>query len=279
MSNLPCSKRVFPFRLAAWLPARYTSYLHWLSHLLERLGHDCTLSIWQNVCQDYDDELLLQILGVGWNNVAQDGVIEVERSIIELFPRFFPVTVEGVSKEKARQLVEEMPPISQIKQTFPALNVWKEITVYEALHLSLDGVALLTESLVQYHGKQGELIAYDVIREERRKREGGKKKGVVEFISDFTTELKEADIFTAGLEKEILHISEREIGLHIKECEWARYFQERHPQVGYLVACSTDEVAYRAVNENLRMQRTSTLMEGGPMCDFRIYAVGEALDH
>ena len=50
-------------------------------------------------------------------------------------------------------------------------------------------------------------------------------------------------------------------------------FRERHPGVGYLVACSTDEVDYRAFNEKLRMQRTSTLMEGGEVCDFRIYAV------
>jgi hypothetical protein len=71
MSDTPGSKRVFPFRLASWLPTHYASYLHWLSHLLERLGHDCTLSIWQNVYQDYDDELLLQILSTRWNDVSR----------------------------------------------------------------------------------------------------------------------------------------------------------------------------------------------------------------
>ena len=108
---------------------------------------------------------------------------------------------------------------------------------------------------------------------------GGMTGTVAEFISDFVSKLGEADLFRAGLEIDSLHASERELVLRISDCAWARYFRERHPQVGYLVACSTDEVAYRAVNENLRMQRTSTLMEGGPMCDFRIYAVGEALDH
>jgi hypothetical protein len=44
------------------------------------------------------------------------------------------------------------------------------------------------------------------------------------------------------------------------------------------MACSTDETAYRAFNENLRMQRTSTLMEGGEVCDFRIFAVDDASD-
>ena len=278
MHDIPCSKRVFPFRLAPWLPARYASYLHWLKHLLERLGHDCTLSIWQDVTQDYDATLLRQILGSGWQASAQDAGMDGEASIAESCARSFPAAVEGVSQEKARQLVEKMPPIHQIKQTFPSRNVWKEITAYEALHLSFDGWALLTEALMRRYGKQGELIAYDVIREERIKMGEGKTGSVAEYISDFTAEPEEANLFTAGLEIERLHVSEREAVQHVKECAWARYFQERHPQVGYLVACSTDEVECRAFNKNLRMQRTSTLMEGGKVCDFRIYAVGEAPD-
>jgi hypothetical protein len=278
MNNTRCSKRVFPFRLASWLPICYASYLHWLSHLLERLGHDCTLSVWQNVYQDYDDELLLQILRTGWNDVAQDESVDVEESITELISRFFPVAIEGISQETARQLVEKMPPINQVKQTFPSLNVWRETTAYEALHLGFDGFALLAEALTRFHGKQGELIAYDVLRDGRIKAGGGKTGSVAEFMADCTSEPEEANIFTAGLEIENVHASEREVVQNVKECEWARYFQERHPRVGYLMACSTDEADYRAFNKHLRMQRTSTLMEGGKACDFRIYAVGEALD-
>ena len=92
------------------------------------------------------------------------------------------------------------------------------------------------------------------------------------------SEPEEATLFTAGLEMDILSASERELVLHVKGCEWARYFRERHPRVGYLLACSTDEVAYRAFNESLRLQRTSTLMEGGEVCDFRVYALGDAPD-
>ena len=141
-----------------------------------------------------------------------------------------------------------------------------------------DGLALLTEALLRSRGKQGELIAYDVLREGRIRAAGGKAGSVAEILSDLTAEPEEATLFTAGLEMETLRVSERELVLHVKECEWARYFRERHPQVGYLLACSTDEVAYRAFNENLRLQRTSTLMEGGEVCDFRIYAVGDAAD-
>jgi hypothetical protein len=239
------------------------------------LGHDCTLAVWQDVYQDYDDELLLRILTTGWNEVAQDESADVEESIGELLPEIFPLSIEGVSREKARQLVEKMPLISQVKRTFPSLNVWRESTAYEALHLRLDGVARLTEALLRFHGKQGELIAYDVLREERIRAGGGRTGSVADFVADFTSEPEEANLFTAGLEIESVHASELEVALHVKECEWARYFQELHPQVGYLIACSTDEVAYRAFNEGLRMQRTSTLMEGGKVCDFRIYAIGE----
>jgi hypothetical protein len=231
--------------------------------------------MWQDVYQDYDDDLLLQILKTGWNDIAQDETMDVEESIAELFPRFFPFSIEGISKEEARQLVEKMPPIKQIKQSFPSLNVVKETTAYEVLHLRFDGFALLTKALIRLHGKQGELIAYDLQREGRIEVGGGKTGSVSEFIADFTSEPEEANLFTAGLERETVNLSKREVLIHIKECEWARYFQERHPQVGYLIACSTDEIAYKSFNQNLRMQRTSTLMEGGKVCDFRIYAIDE----
>ena len=276
MDDVPCSERVFPVRLASWFQSRYKSYLYWLGHLLERLGHDCTLSIWQNVYRDYDDELLLQILTTGWHDVAEDKVVDMEAAVAGLLSKHFSVTIEGVSREKARQLVEEMPPIKQISQVFPSPNVWKETTAYEALHLGFDGLAWLTESLIRFHGKQGELIAYDLLREGRIRAMEGETGTVAEFLSNFSSEPKEANIFTAGLEIETVHVSEREIVQHIKECEWSRYFRERHPQVGYLVACSTDEVAYRSFNDKIRMQRTSTLMEGGQVCDFRIYAIDTA---
>jgi len=200
---------------------------------------------------------------------------EAEQKIAALFSSYFPDPIQGVSKISARQLVEEMPPVKQIKQTFQSLSVWKSMTAYEVLHLKFDARALLAESLIRLHGKQGELIAYDVLREERRITGGGRTGSVAEFISDFISEPETPNLFTAGLRVDWVQVSELEVVLNVKECEWARYFQERHPQVGYLMACSTDEVAYRAFNKDIRMQRTATLMEGGEVCDFRIYTVSD----
>ena len=235
MNNMPLCKRVFPFRLASWLPACYKSYLHWLRHLLERLGSDCTLSIWREVYRDYDDRFLLQILRTEWNLDAREERADkyLEESIGALFSEFYPVSIDGVSREDARQLIEAMPPIYHIKKTHPSLNVLKSITAYEALHLKFDVPALLAETLIRLHGKQGELIVYDILREERIKLGGGKTRSLVQLISDFNGEPQEANLFTAGLKAEIVLASEREVVLNITECEWARYFLERHPQVGY----------------------------------------------
>lgn len=111
-----------------------------------------------------------------------------------------------------------------------------------------------------------------MLREDRLRAEGGRTGTVAEFMADLTARPQQPDIFTAGLDQEIVRASEREVVLHIKACEWARYYRERHREVGYLMACSTDEIAYRAFNSALRTQRTSTLMEGGSLCDFRIYS-------
>jgi len=170
------------------------------------------------------------------------------------------------------------PPIDQIKRTFPSYNVSKLMTAYEALHLRFDASAMLVGMLIRLYGKQGELIAYDVLREQSVIFGGGKTGSITEFISDFVAEAEVPNLFTAGLRIEMVRASEQEVLLAVKECEWARYFLERHPQVGYLMACSTDEVAYRAFNKDLRMQRSSTLMEGGEGCDFRIYTAPDASD-
>jgi hypothetical protein len=42
-----------------------------------------------------------------------------------------------------------------------------------------------------------------------------------------------------------------------------------------MVACALDNAIYRSFNSRIRLQRTSTLMEGGTECDFRVYAVDD----
>ena len=154
------------------------------------------------------------------------------------------------------------------------MKVWKRKSPrFDALHLRFDGLATLVEALIDVYGKQGELIAYDLIIKSRLASSAGAFMSVEDFVADFdATPEHGPNLFTAGLEMETISKAPREIVVHVTECEWARYYQERHPHVGYLMACSTDEVAYRALNDQLMMQRTQTIMEGSMYCDFRIYA-------
>ncbi len=283
MSYKPCHERVFPLELAPWLVYFYGEYLRWLKHLLERLGREPTLAVWQHAHRGDDDELLAQILSAEWSEVTGDDAVDMDDEINGLLSRLFPSPVEGVSSEEARQIIERTMSFRQIKQRLPSLNVTRQTSTYEALHLFFNGLALLAESLIERHGKQGELIAYDAVLDKFTEEDDEKdERSVVEFMSSrlsrFSSEPDEADMYTAGLEVQLIRGSETEVVTVVKECEWARYYQERHPDVGFLLACSLDNAAYKSANKRIRLQRTSSLMEGGKLCDFRVYAIEETPD-
>lgn len=261
MASIPCSQRTFLYRID--LSVFCASYLRWFNHLNERVGAQNRLAVWKRAFAHHDDPLLEKILSAEWHRVpAAEATLDDGLASVPL---------------KTRKIIEGTPPIAQIKRHFPRETVERNITAYEVLHLRFDGLARLAETLIELFGKQGELIVYDLMVESRLT--SAKDRGTVEeFIEDFTAPPAMPNLFTAGLETELIRKTNRAVVLDVRECEWARYFRERHPTVGYLMACSTDEVAYRAFNKNLRMQRTSTLMEGGEKCDFRIYAIDEVPD-
>jgi hypothetical protein len=279
MSYTPCRDRTFPLHLAQEFEYHYYGYLHWLKYLLERLGRESTQAIWQVAFADFDAALLADILSAGWDPIDEDEGAGADDVIASLLREVFPQPVEGVSPEEARDLTDGTPPFPQIRQRFSDLNVKRETTTYEALHLFRDGLALLAETLIHRHGKQGEFIAYDAMLAELAVAEIPAL-AVADFMANrqarFSSGPDEADMFTAGLEVEFIRGSEDEVVTLVRECEWARYFRERHPRVGYLLACGLDNAMYGAFNERIRLQRTSTLMEGGSACDFRVYAVDPA---
>jgi hypothetical protein len=236
------------------------------------LGVHPTLSVWRSAFTDYDDTLLIKILSSGWHKVNLNETNSIN-SANESIKEFFSATNLELSDTEIKGVIENTPPIVQTRQLFSNDTVEKEITAFEALHLRFDSLAHLAEAIIKKYGKQGEFIIYDMMVEGRLASAHGKTGSVEKFIEDFTAEEETPSLFTAGLQHELISKTKREVVLYVRECEWARYYQERHPNVGYLMACSTVEVSYKAFNANLRMHRTSTLMEGGEMCDFRIYAV------
>lgn len=279
MTRIPCRERTFPLWLAFEFEYQYMFALRWLRHFLERLGRDHTLSIWQDAFQNYDSQLLDQILGAKWEKAPELASDEVELGLAKFTADLFSAPVERVSGEQALEIILAMPPFKQIRERFATLDVVSETTTYEALHLFRDGLALLAESVLDRCGKAGELVIYDALLEEWSP---GKREPtpVAEFMAQrkdrFTSQPAEMDIFQAGLEVELVHASEHEVVTRVTECEWARYYRERHPRVGYMMACSVDNAAYRSFNDRIRLLRTSTLMEDGVECDFRVYGLPDS---
>lgn len=270
MNQIPCRDRLFPYRINA--ATYYATYLRWLRHLGERLGIKNTLSSWKNTFAEYDDALLKTILSSGWQKLTA-GETNTEESINKLFAETFSSTNLEISEDEVTHVIENTPPIPQIRLYYSHQTIEKEISAYEALHFRFDGLAHLAEMLIEKYGKQGELIVYDMMVEGRLAATKGETGSVAEFIDGFTVEEVSPNIFSAGLQAELIGKTNKDAVLFVRECEWARYFRERHPSVGYLMACSTDEIAYKAFNNSIRMQRTRTLMEGGEMCDFRVYTI------
>ena len=264
-----CRKRSFLFRTDVF--SFYPPYVRWLSHLSERLGAKNALSIWKSTFTDYNDTLLLKILSSDWK-IVNANPHDQRNEIEDVIKRLATKTLK-LSNLEVRTIIENTPPIPQIKMLYSYDTVEKEITTFDALHIRFDGLACLAESLLDIYGKQGELIIYDLMIESRLDAVRDDTGSIEEFIQDFTAKPDTPNLFTAGLETQIITRTSREVILHVLECEWARYYRKYHPNVGYLMACSTDEIAYKAFNPELRMQRTQTLMEGGEKCDFRIYAI------
>ena len=273
--NIVLRDKTFSMDLEPEVLRFYRYYAGWLRKLTERLGYERTLKVWQDAFRNYDDTKLNKILSSGWTKKNSNELSNQDEKINNIIETYFSLPIEGLTKNEARQLIEITPPIIQIKNNCASLRLCKNITAYDYIHLSLNGIALLIESLIKHYKKQGELIAYDFILEKRTNGSRNDSLSVKELISAIgsITKSDKPNLMTAALKVDIISSSEKEIIMHVKACEWARYFRENHPKVGYLINCSTDEAAYMTANKNIRMQRTGTIMEGSEICDFRVYAV------
>ncbi|MEE4195478.1 MAG: L-2-amino-thiazoline-4-carboxylic acid hydrolase [Anaerolineae bacterium] len=270
MTNIPCCDRTFLLRVT---PTNiYTSYLRWLNHLGERLGYSAVIRLWQDTAHGYQSPYLVSILSSGWESEASDAGVSLQ----ELINENLTSLPTEISLAAIKQLILNSPPIAILQEKYAGRTIIKETSAYNALYLRFDFLAVLTEALIRRYGKQGELVVYDILVEERLSASKRQTGTVEEFIESMVAQPEQPNLFTAGIESELIHLTQNEVELHIHQCEWARYFKDHHPEVGYLMACSTDEVAYKAFNNKLRMQRTETLMEGGSKCDFRISSIPHA---
>jgi len=271
--NTDLRTRTYELQLAPAWKRTFDSRLFWLESMLRRLGKDVALALWSEAFRAPDDGLMAATLDAGWE--PSDDQANAPVRIDELISPRFASPLEGVAAAEAHALVMMDAGVRLPMERFPSLKVKRQITAYDSMHLSLDGVARLAAAMASQLGKEGELLAYDFCRDSRVARAAaqGRKPSADEVLAEWADQEQSPvpNIFSAGLDDELVRASDTEVVLHITACEWARYFRERHPSVGYLVACSTDDAELRAVTDGLWMQRTSTIMEGGKLCDFRVY--------
>ena len=270
MKNIPCNLRTFPLRVNR--VTYYQPYLYWMKHLIERIGLDNSLNVWKTAFNNYDPSSIYSIFSSGWKKIEKPNLL-IDVQILTQTSELFSTTIENQDYNLIIETIEMSPPINQIIRIFENDTFERETSAYDALLLRFDGQANLAETMIKLYGKQGELITYDIMVESRLASGGGTIGSINEFIEDFTTKPTGKTLFSASLDLEVVEKSQNSATIYVSQCEWARYFRENHPTVGYLLACSTDEVAYKAFNPNIKMTRTGTLMEGNEKCDFKIWSI------
>ncbi|MCD4707605.1 MAG: L-2-amino-thiazoline-4-carboxylic acid hydrolase [Candidatus Sabulitectum sp.] len=69
---------------------------------------------------------------------------------------------------------------------------------------------------------------------------------------------------------DIVEDTDRIFEIRVTECLWAKTFRENGASdIGYVTLCHTDYAGCQAFNENIRMTRTGTLMQGNDYCNHR----------
>ena len=273
----PCQQRSFRLTLAEDYLEQYRFRLRWLRCLVERLGADEARLIWQ-ASDDPSDERLARLLAEGWEHDESPPVEDVKGKLAAAAAEIFDQTLEGIDASEARALVEDASPMRDILDAFPDLDASREISTFDALHLFSHSIARMAETLIERHGKRGEMIAYDAMNHAQVSEQTERLPAATYLLEKgerFKRGYAERSLFTAGLERDILTANDRELHWHVTSCEWARYFRANHPKVGSILSCTNDAVLYGSYNERIRLQLKSTLMEGDAYCDFRLYALPE----
>ena len=80
------------------------------------------------------------------------------------------------------------------------------------------------------------------------------------------------DRWAAGdaLEMDILEQSEQAFDFNITVCRYAEMYRELGlADLGFTLSCNRDAAFVQGFSEELELQRSQTIMEGAPFCDFR----------
>jgi hypothetical protein len=263
-----CERR-FDLALSREVAGALSTYATVYRHLLERLGREAAHGLW-NMVPATPDALTREVLALPRRPEGEplDGA-QIRAGV----DRAFTSPVRRVTADEAFTLLTGRPPFSTIAEATPAKGQGViSLTTYQWLHLFRDPLARILEAAIARHGRAAEFMIYDALLGEAA---GWDKISGEDFmrqrLARYQTPAVVPNAFSSGLDITLVRGDDREILAHVTHCEWARYYRERHPAVGYVLACSLDDPMYRLLCDEVRFQRRCTLMEGGSHCEFLFY--------
>ncbi len=263
-------ERRFDLSLSHELAGTLSTYATVYRHLLERLGLEAANGLWDELPKS-PDALTREVLA-NKARLETDPLSEV--GMREGIDSIFASPVRGVTAGQALSFLRAKPPFVFIQAAAPSGQGILSLTTYQWLHLFRDALARIAEEAIARYGKAGEFVIYDALLGETA---GWSKISADEFmrqrLARYQTTPDTPTAFSTGLDIDLVRGDEREIVAHVTRCEWARYYRDRHPSVGYLLACSLDDPMYRRLCDGVRFQRRCTLMEGRRYCEFCFYRI------
>lgn len=73
-----------------------------------------------------------------------------------------------------------------------------------------------------------------------------------------------------AMQIEVLEQSQQRFAFNVTRCRYAEMYQALGiPELGALLSCNRDHALIQGFNPGARLERTQTIMEGAPFCDFR----------
>jgi len=73
-----------------------------------------------------------------------------------------------------------------------------------------------------------------------------------------------------ALQIDVLEQSEERFAFNVTRCRYAEMYRLLGiPELGALLSCNRDWALIQGFNPDVRLERTQTIMEGAPFCDFR----------
>lgn len=78
-----------------------------------------------------------------------------------------------------------------------------------------------------------------------------------------------------AMQIEVLEQGEQRFSFNVTRCRYAEMYRALGiPELGALLSCNRDRTLIQGFNREVELERTQTIMEGAPYCDFR-YRVRE----